>query len=151
MFVYGATITKDDEGYFAQFVDIEAAYADGSTYQEVVKAAAETLQLVVATYLDEGIPLPQATFHQSSSQTIFAVEVTPRFIEETKCITLSQAAKELSVSQGRITQLISAGKLVDRYFDGVRMVSIESVNDYKASPRKAGRPRKAFACQGTYS
>lgn len=48
----------------------------------------------------------------------------------------------LEVSAGRVSALIKNGQLEARYFDGQKMVSIQSVNDYMNSPRKAGRPRK---------
>lgn len=55
---------------------------------------------------------------------------------------LAQAQDMLEVSAGRVSALIKNGQLEARYFDGQKMVSIQSVNDYMNSPRKAGRPRK---------
>ena len=145
MFVYEATISKNAEGYFAQFEDIGAAYAPGDTLEEVIKAAAETLQLVLAEYLDSGMKLPKPTFRFSSEDTMrvaVAVEVSQDFIDRTKCVTVTEAAQELGVTKGRISHMLDAGILQALPFGNERLVTLASINARKMAPRGAGRPRK---------
>ena len=145
MFVYEATITKTDEGYHFEFEDIGAAYGDGETYKEAIEEAAATLQLVIATYLDSGMRLPEPVFrlpNKDETRVAVAIDVTQEFIEQTKCMTITDAAQDLGVSKGRIVQMINAGILQAVAFGNERLVTIASLNKRKANPRGAGRPKK---------
>jgi len=151
MYVYEATIIKDEKGYFAQFEDIEAAYAPGDTLEMVIEAAADTLQLLLAEYLDTGIQLPQPVFRLSNAETFrvaIAVEVSKEFIERTKCVTVTEAASELGVSKSRISHMLDSGILQALPFGNERLVTLASINARKAAPRNAGRPRKEYATAG---
>ena len=70
------------------------------------------------------------------------VEVTGDAIDQSKCLTIEQAAEELGIIAGRVSQLASAGKLQAVTFGKKRMVTIASVNNRKANPPAANRPRK---------
>ena len=139
-FTYEAIIERQDGKYVVSFPQLPDAFTAGKTRNEALNNAAEVLALVIGTYIDDGTPLPKP--EQLVECVNISIALTDEDIESTKFLTLSQAAEYLDVTQGRITQLITAGKLQDRYFGGVRMVSIASVNEYQKSPRKAGRPRK---------
>lgn len=55
---------------------------------------------------------------------------------------MSQAAEVLGVSESRVSQLVSAGTLDSITRGGRRFVSRESVEEYRASGSKVGRPPK---------
>jgi len=148
MFIYEATITKEDGYYHAEFEDIGAAYADGATFEEAIQAAAETLKLVLAEYLDTGLLLPKPKFQLSSvdvTRVAIAVDVTQEFIEQSKCVTASEAANMLGLSKGRITNMINSGVLQAVPYGNDRLVTLASINNRINNPRGAGRPRKEAA------
>ena len=151
MFVYEATITKDEEGFFAEFADIGAAYAPGDTLENVIKAAAETLQLVLAEYLDSGIRLPKPVFQLSDKETLriaIAVDVSQDFIKRTKCVTVTEAAHELGITKSRVSQMLNSGVLQALPFGNERLVTLASINARKINPRNAGRPHKELVTAG---
>jgi len=146
MFIYEATITKEDGYYHAEVEDIGAVYADGTSLEEAIKAAAETLKLVLAEYLDTGLQIPKPTFRLSSDDAMrvaIAVEVTQEFIEQSKCVSTSEAASMLGLSKGRITNMINSGVLQAVPYGKDRLVTLASINDRINNPRGAGRPRKS--------
>ena len=145
MFVYEAAINKEEESYHVEFNDFGAAYADGTTVVEAIKAAAETLQLALAEYLDTGMKIPEPSFRLSDNEMLriaIAVDVTPEFIERTNCVTTGEAAKMLGLSKGRITHMLNAGILQAVPYGNDRLVTLASINERLKNPREAGRPRK---------
>lgn len=143
VYAYEALFERDeDEGcWYVSFPDFEGAFTDGDTLQDAATAAAEVLTLFVAEHLDRGWQLPEPTFHEPP-YSVVCVEVDMRVIEKTKCETFAQAAEDLGVSQARVSQLVKAGKLDARDFDGRRMVTIASVNARKANPPAPHRPKR---------
>jgi len=139
-YTYEAVIEQQEDGFIVHFPQLPDAYTDGNTRAEAIENAAEVLALSVAGYLDNGKPLPKPK--RVTECISVSIVLTDEDREAMKYLTLSQAAEDLEITPGRITQLIKSGKLHDKYFDGIRMVSIKSVNTYKQSSRKAGRPRK---------
>ncbi|MCL1847743.1 MAG: type II toxin-antitoxin system HicB family antitoxin [Coriobacteriia bacterium] len=139
-FTYEAVIEKQDGKYSVYFPQLKDAFTEGRTRAEALDNAADVLSLVVGGLLDEKKPLPRPE-HVAECINI-SIVLSDEDIDSLKYLTLTQAAEDLKISPGRVTQLVTAGKLRDRYFNGLRMVSIESVNDYKRSPRKAGRPKR---------
>lgn len=75
------------------------------------------------------------------------VDITPEVIEETHYETQAACAELLGVTRARVNALVASGRLESKVFNGRRKVSIESMNRYQESERKAGRP-KAAATQG---
>ena len=143
MYIYEATITKEDDGYIVQFDDISAAYAEGDSLQDALKAAAETLKLVLAEYIDTGMKLPEPVFKLSTDnkfRVAITVEVTREFIELTKCVSVTEAARELGVTKSRVCHMLDSGILQAIPFGNDRMVTISSINARRANPRGAGRP-----------
>ena len=139
-YTYEAILEKQDGAYIVHFPQFPEAYTDGKTREEAIRNAAEVLSLTVGGYVDDGRVLPKPR-HVAECISV-SITLTDEEIESMKYQTLKQAAESLEVTPGRITQLIKAGILHDRYFDGTRMVSIESVNAFSKSARKAGRPSK---------
>ena len=63
-------------------------------------------------------------------------------------VSAAQAARELGVSAGRVTHMLDAG-ILDGYRSGRRTYVTEaSIAARKASPRDAGRPKRAEALEG---
>jgi antitoxin HicB len=59
-FVYHATITQDDEGYFlVKFPDLPGAATDGATREEAIEEASDCLAEAVAGYLVRRQPVPE--------------------------------------------------------------------------------------------
>ena len=147
-FTYEAVIEKSESGYTAYFPQIPDAFTQGKTRNETIENASDVLALVVGGLVDDGKPLPK--FKRVVECVSISIVLTDEDIEALKYFSLCQAAEELDVSPARITQLITSGKLHAKYFGGTRMVSIASVNNYKKSPRKAGRPpKKIFIKNGS--
>jgi predicted RNase H-like HicB family nuclease len=136
---YDAVISHESDGYIVSFPQLPDAFTDGNTRAEAISNAAEVLALIAGEYIDEGEQLPDPS--RTVEVVSVSVELTDQDIESMKYLTLLQAADDLGVTPSRVSQLLASGKLKAKYFDGNRMVSIESVNEYKNTPRKAGRPR----------
>lgn len=140
---YDCVIERDYEDgvYLVHFPQIPGAYTHGDTREEAMRNAREVLELCLCECA-EG--LERAPEYERSAEVVnVSVVITAEDVEEMKCLTLSQAADDLGVSPSRVTALVKSGALDVRTVRGRRMVTIESVNRYKASPRKAGRPRLA--------
>lgn len=144
VFTYEADFEYSEED-LCWYVDFPVfngdCFADGSTVEEAVSNAADALTLVVSEYLDEGKELPKPAFHVPP-RAIVCVEVDAQTIERSKCMNYGQAAEELGISKARVSQLVKAGRLEARTFDGRSYVTIASVNERKTNPPAPHRPRK---------
>ncbi len=145
-YTYDCVLTHEPDGWVASFPQIPEAYSDGDTPEEAIRNASEALELALAGRIEDGQAMPK--YERCSEIVAISVELTDEVIEEMHYETLSQAAEDLEVSPSRITALMKSGTLESRYFDGVRKVSIESVNRYRNAPRKAGRPKAASQGKG---
>ncbi|MBF0284404.1 MAG: type II toxin-antitoxin system HicB family antitoxin [Magnetococcales bacterium] len=56
---YPALFTKEETGYFVQFVDLEEAFTEGETLESAQFYAAEVLTLTLQGRLEEGQPIPE--------------------------------------------------------------------------------------------
>ena len=139
-FMYDCVVIKEEDGYCASFPQIPGAVADGNTREEALQAAEEVLRLFVAEYVNEGKPAPR--YERSAEVVALSTELSRDEAMETACVTFAQAAEELSVSPSRLTALVQAGTLEVWLVAGRRMITIESVERYRTSGRKAGRPKK---------
>ena len=119
--IYPAIFTKESEGYFVTFPDLEGCFSQGDTLEDAFKFASEALAL----YLDGLSELPNATpFNDvvlSSNQTAMLVEAddssdivyfkkadAPSFIKnglESKGLSKYQASKILGVDRSYLTYL----------------------------------------------
>lgn len=149
MYVYQAIVETDEDGVlFGAFNDFNGCFASGKTVRELATELGEALRLTIAEYLDSGLALPESFLSIKENTLTICVDVTTDFIERTKCMTVSEAADELGLTKGRISQLLSAGKLQAVEFGNERLVTIASVNARKAERPKAGRPQKAAVSYG---
>ena len=140
-YTYGATMEFDHEdgGWLVSFPDFEGAVAFGETVTDACEAASEVLRLFIAQTLDEGHALPQPSTEALMGHC-FTVDVSEAYRLRTRCVTPSEAARELGVSAGRVSQLMADGRLSAVEADGRRLVTIESVEAYGRDRRGAGRP-----------
>lgn len=141
MHTYEGAIEKQGGGWVVTFPAFPGCLGDGETVQDACESAAISLQLVIADYVDKGTALPGQSISEPP-RAVFVVEVSDSFIAETKCMMLKQAAEELCVSQGRITQLLTSGQLEAYEAGGRRLVTIASVNGRKANLPAPHRPKK---------
>lgn len=141
-FTYYATITCDEQEYLVDFPAFNGGvFAGGESLREACANASTVLRLAIAEYLDSGWTIPVDATTIDEGYAVFTVEVSEDFIAETKCVTPSEAAEYLEVSIGRISQMLSEGKLEAYQHGGRRLVTIASMNARKAANPKPGRPR----------
>lgn len=143
-YIYEVELEENElGGYSASFPELPDAFTYGEDLEETVDRAAEVLQLIIAEYLDEGKPLPDPIFRgsQGAFRLAISVDVSPELIERVKCTTVTEAAKALGVTKGRIVHMLDAGILRALPFGNERLVTIASVNMRKTHPGKPGRPK----------
>lgn len=141
-YIYGATVERTEYGtYWLRFPDFPGAYEEAESYRDVIVGAAEVLKLFIAEWLDRKGYLPEATINEGT-QVVVCVEMAEDYIEETKLLTVKEAAEYLEVSPSRVSQLLGNGQLEAREFHGRRMVTLDSVNDRIANKPAAHRPRR---------
>lgn len=142
VYAYEARFEKSDEDscWYVSFDSFEDAITSGDTIEDAVSSAVDLLTLLLAEHLDEGKPLPAPSFHEPPLSVV-CVSITDDTIEETKLVTVKEAAELLGVSPSRISQLLSDGRLDAREFHGRRMVTLESINERIANKPAPHRPR----------
>lgn len=141
-YIYEATIENIDGDWLVTvpaFGEDSGCYGGGRTLRKAVLNASEALRLTIAGWLDGGRKLPSQTLH-ASTDVILCVEVDDAFVASSKCMTVKQAAEELGITAGRVSQLARSGGLDSVVIDGRRMVTIASVNERKRNPPAAHRP-----------
>lgn len=143
MYIYSAKVWKDKEGvWYADFPAFDGnCFTDAESYMGVIEACAETLRLVIASYISGGMELPEE--QELLGDVWIAVDVDDDFVLRTGCCTVKEAAEQLEVSHSRVCALIRDGKLEAVPYGNGRLVMLKSISEYRMSPRKAGRPRRA--------
>ncbi|MBF0175388.1 MAG: type II toxin-antitoxin system HicB family antitoxin [Magnetococcales bacterium] len=58
---YPAILTPEDGGFLAQFVDLEEAFTEGDTLEDVLSNASKVLSMTLNGRMDEGMDIPQPT------------------------------------------------------------------------------------------
>jgi excisionase family DNA binding protein len=144
-FAYEIIVKPDDGSYTMDVPDLPGCYEWGDTVAEVLAGAPDALETYIGAYLADGFEAPEATFgHVANEGEVLAVisfEASAASVGAPH-IAAHIAAERLGVSKGRVSQLLKDGRLVG-YRDGRDvMVSVASVDQLAASPRKTGRPRK---------
>lgn len=141
-YVYEANFERDEDGFSVTFPQFPEGVSFGKDIVEAASNAAECLQLLIVGYLDEGKSLPSPEF-SDPPQTILCVDVDEKDIALSKCMTVTQAAEELGVSRGRVSQLLSSGGLESFMYGTVRMVTIASVEERLSNPPEPHRPKRS--------
>jgi predicted RNase H-like HicB family nuclease/predicted XRE-type DNA-binding protein len=145
-YVYEAEFEESEQGgYTVMFPQLPDAFTQGKDLVDAVDMAAEVLELIIGSYLDEGEALPTPIFNGHSEGMLrigISVLVTPEMIERMKCVTVAEAASMLKLSRGRISHMMDSGILQAVPFGNERLVTLASINKRIQEPRRAGRPRK---------
>ncbi len=142
--VYGAVVRKSEDGYWAEVPDLPGCFGQGETFLETVTSAANGIETHLAALIEYGKDIPEATCVRSNDGDVIYVCAD----DSSVCLgepvmTAADAARQLGVTPGRVSQLITAGKLVAERMAGGTWVAISSVEEYARSTRSPGRPRKA--------
>jgi antitoxin HicB len=70
---YPATIQSvEDVGYILQFRDLEEAFTEGETLDELLEMATDVLEAVLESRLELGLPLPTPTIPQDGDVLVHA-------------------------------------------------------------------------------
>ncbi len=142
-YTYDAIMTREDDGYVVSFPQFDGCVTAGDTRADALRNAADALSLAVAGALEDGEGLPPS--RRVAEVLSVSVEVTRDDMDAMRCMTMSQAAEELGVTAGRVSQLVKAGALDVVEVGGRRLVTIDSVNARNANPPAAHRPARAAA------
>lgn len=146
-FIYQAILTPDEEGYSVEVPDLPGCFTYGDTYEDAVYMAADAMKTYMASLLTDGEQPPRYTRHDcpdgSESVNVF-FETDQDYVIDGETVSAAQAARDLGVSKGRITQMLNAG-LLEGYREGRRTyISVNSVAERKKAMPRAGRPRKTL-------
>lgn len=80
---YGATVERDGGEVLIDFpASGGQAFAGGGTLGEAARSASTVLRLTIASYVDDGDPLPDDDLE--GADMVFCVEVSDAFINETR-------------------------------------------------------------------
>lgn len=60
-FVYPIKVTKEEEGFFIEFIDFDELVTEAEKEEDIVKMAQEVLALELIDYIDTGKELPKPT------------------------------------------------------------------------------------------
>lgn len=135
-------LVHDDDGWTAEFPALGMA-TSGRTRDEALKGAREILELEAFGLMEVGSKAPR--MRHVAEVAVLSVDVTEKDAERSRYVTKAQAAERLDVSRPRVTALVASGRLSVKKFDGRELVSLESIAEYSASSREAGRPLLASA------
>lgn len=148
-YVFDAVLTPEEEGgYSVEVPALPGCFTCGDDWRDAVSMAADAARTWVASALRHGEAIPAFSRAQApeGSEVIAVVfDADPSWIIEGPVMSAAQAARELGVSAGRVTHMISSG-LLEGYRSGRRtFVTERSVEARKAAPGQPGRPRREAA------
>lgn len=131
LYLYEIEIFKDDDCYIAVPFDFEGA-TEGFSKQECLEMAADLLTSEIQHRLMHGKELTEPTVDNEPQYGgkiySFVIDTSlssiPRMLK-------AEAARELGISQGRVSQLIRAGKLETFLYQGKEYVTKASVDARK--------------------
>lgn len=131
LYLYEIEIFKDDDYYIAVPFDFEGA-TEGFSKQECLEMAADLLTSEIQHRLMHGKELTEPTVDNEPQYGgkiySFVIDTSlssiPRMLK-------AEAARELGISQGRVSQLIRAGKLETFLYQGKEYVTKASVDARK--------------------
>lgn len=128
LYMYEFEVFESGGCYIAVPFDMDGA-TEGENLPECYEMIADWLRTKAEDSIMHGTPLPKATFGNKACHggevAVFAIEVNS---ESIKKMSLQRAAQALGVSRGRVSQLISAGRLEAFRHDGKKWVTAASVN-----------------------
>lgn len=144
LYMYECEVYESGEGgYLAKLFDF-GRMTQGDDFKDAIRMAADLLRVMVEEYLAYGKELPDATYDHTVESggrlVVVTAEVTLRASEE--FVSATEAATYLGVTRPRISHLLADRKLVGYKEKGNTFVSLPSLEEYRNTPRKAGRPRE---------
>ena len=150
-YIYDAILTLEDDGcYSVEIPALPGCFSRGDSYKDAVFMAADAMKTWIASALSHGETI--LDYHreypsENTQVTSIFIEVDEGFIIDGPVVSAAQAARELKVTAGRITQMIDAG-ILDGYREGRRtFVSEASIKARKLDPKNAGRPKRNQALE----
>lgn len=146
MYVYEALIypAESGAGYEAYVPDWDA-FTVGDDFKDAVYMVHDLLELAIASALDEGTPVPEATFDHEAPQGARLIGVVvdgDKLESEPECMDVAHASEILGVTVGRVHAMLRSGILTGHKEGNLWMVDVESVRDRANNPRPGGRPRR---------
>ena len=69
--LYPARISKKDDVYYVQFLDLENGFTYGNTLQEAKEMATDVLSALLSSYLEHGNPIP--THSDTTGKDIYRI------------------------------------------------------------------------------
>lgn len=129
--------TSPDGNVIAEPLSLDREGTFGDDLDDAVESAADWLSMFLDDYLMKGKEPPRMSFGHGPRHggKVIAVAVS-RTLGDIPAMTAADAARELGVTRGRVTQLCNEGKL-ESWRDGTRrMVSRASVESRKADVAK---------------
>lgn len=147
-YVYGAIVRpSEDGGYWAEVPDLPGCFAQGDSYMKTIESLSNAIETHIAALVEYGMPIPKANPVEISEEDGTAAYIyanTDGFKLGVPTVSAAEAARMLDVSPGRVSQLITTGRLIaDRTAEGTQ-VTLDSIEKLKDSPRVAGRPKKVI-------
>lgn len=144
--IYQAILTPEEEGgYSVYFPDLEGCATCGDDYIDAVDMAADAAKTYIAALIKFGDVIPRPSVNEVPEGSIdvwVSFEADPSWIIDGPVVSAAQAARDLGVSRGRISQMLSSG-ILEGYHEGRRTwVSLASINRRLAETPKVGRPKK---------
>lgn len=131
-------------GYSVWFPDLPECHTDGDDLDDAVNMAAEALELVIESHIENGRKLPEPSLDAPVPSGVRELLVSVGVDSKNRLVTAREAAKMLGVSDARVRQLILRGALPARKQAGVNFVYLRSVLDRLKAAPASGRPRAAL-------
>lgn len=142
--IYGAIIRPSNEGgYWAEVPDLPGCFGEGSDFLGTVESVADGIETHFAALIEYDMPIPPAKHVENPEDgEVVYLRVDDGLRLGSPTVSATEAARMLNVSKPRISQLIAEGRLVAEQLASGTNVTVESIERYKDSPRKAGRPKR---------
>lgn len=138
---YEFEVVPDDGYLVAVPYDLDGG-TQGKNFEELCEMVADWLRLTIEDHEIYGKPMPPSTFghepRHGGRNVVFSVTAGRETVDK---ITASEAARELGVTPGRVTQMISAGLLVGWREGRNTYVTVDSVTQRLREGAHPGRPR----------
>lgn len=148
-FAYQVFLTPEEGGGFStEIPDLPGCYSQGDDIKEAVEMAADAGKTYIAALMKDGESIPGATVREvpeGDREAWVFFETDASYIVDGPVVSAAEAARQLSLSPGRISHMIDSG-LLDGYRTGRHTyVTEKSIKARLKAPRSAGRPKKTMA------
>lgn len=142
--IYQAVLTPDEQGYSVEVPDLPGCFTHGDTIEDALFMAADAMSTYVAALMADGKQPPTFVQHDlpadAKSFDVF-FETSEDYIVDGEVVSASQAAEELGVSKGRVSQMLDAGILEGFRRERKTYITMNSIQARKRSAPRAGRPK----------